>query len=76
MADATDSTTEIQLRLDRLRAGDDSARDELLDITRARLGRLARKMLLSKSVPDHHFMSKSVSDVKVGVRSSFQGSKR
>ena len=45
MADAPDSTTEIQLRLDRLRAGDESARDELLDITRARLGRLARKML-------------------------------
>jgi RNA polymerase sigma factor (sigma-70 family) len=45
MADATDSTTEIQLRLDRLRAGDESARDELLDIARARLSRLARKML-------------------------------
>jgi RNA polymerase sigma factor (sigma-70 family) len=45
MADGTDSTTEIQLRLDRLRAGDESARDELLDIARVRLGRLARKML-------------------------------
>jgi RNA polymerase sigma factor (sigma-70 family) len=45
MAEGTDSTTEIQLRLDRLRAGDESARDELLDIARARLGRLARKML-------------------------------
>ncbi len=45
MADETDSTTEIQLRLDRLRAGDESARDELLDIARVRLGRLARKML-------------------------------
>jgi RNA polymerase sigma factor (sigma-70 family) len=45
MADGTDSTTEIQLRLDRLRAGDESARDELLDIARGRLGRLARKML-------------------------------
>jgi RNA polymerase sigma factor (sigma-70 family) len=45
MADATDSTTEIQIRLDRLRSGDESARDELLEIARARLGRLARKML-------------------------------
>jgi RNA polymerase sigma factor (sigma-70 family) len=45
MADATDSTTEIQIRLDRLRAGDESACDELLEIARARLGRLARKML-------------------------------
>ena len=45
MADGIDSTTEIQLRLDRLRSGDESARDELLDITRERLGRLARKML-------------------------------
>jgi RNA polymerase sigma factor (sigma-70 family) len=45
MADGTDSTIEIQLRLDRLRAGDESARDELLDIARLRLGRLARKML-------------------------------
>jgi RNA polymerase sigma-70 factor (ECF subfamily) len=45
MADASDSTTEIQLRLDRLRAGDASARDELLDIARVRLSRLARKML-------------------------------
>jgi RNA polymerase sigma-70 factor (ECF subfamily) len=45
MADTTDSTTEIQLRLDRLRAGDESARDELLDIAGVRLGRVARKML-------------------------------
>jgi RNA polymerase sigma factor (sigma-70 family) len=45
MARGTDLSTEIQLRLDRLRSGDESARDELLDITRARLGRLARKML-------------------------------
>jgi RNA polymerase sigma-70 factor (ECF subfamily) len=45
MADATDSTTEIQIRLDRLRAGDASARDELLDIARVRLSRLARKLL-------------------------------
>jgi RNA polymerase sigma-70 factor (ECF subfamily) len=45
MADATHSTTLIQLRLDRLRAGDDSARDELLTIACERLRRLARKML-------------------------------
>jgi RNA polymerase sigma-70 factor (ECF subfamily) len=45
MADATHSTTQIQRRLDRLRAGDDSARDELLTIACERLRRLARKML-------------------------------
>jgi len=45
MADATDSTAQIQLRLDRLRAGDESARDELLNIACDRLRRLARKML-------------------------------
>jgi RNA polymerase sigma-70 factor (ECF subfamily) len=45
MADATHSTTHIQLRLDRLRAGDESARDELLTIACERLRRLARKML-------------------------------
>lgn len=45
MPNRTDLTTEIQLRLDRLRSGDESARDELLDIARARLSRLARKML-------------------------------
>jgi RNA polymerase sigma-70 factor (ECF subfamily) len=45
MADATPSSTQIQLRLDRLRAGDVSARDELLRIACDRLGRLARKML-------------------------------
>jgi RNA polymerase sigma-70 factor (ECF subfamily) len=45
MADAADSTTEIQLRLDRLRAGDESARDELLNTSCGRLRRLARKML-------------------------------
>ena len=45
MASGTDLSTEIQLRLDRLRSGDESVRDELLDITRMRLGRLARKML-------------------------------
>ena len=45
MAEAPYSSTQIQLRLDRLRAGDESARDELLDIACERLGRLARKML-------------------------------
>jgi RNA polymerase sigma-70 factor (ECF subfamily) len=45
MADGPSSTTEIQLRLDRLRAGDASARDELLRIACERLTRLARKML-------------------------------
>jgi RNA polymerase sigma-70 factor (ECF subfamily) len=47
MADAADTTTEIQLRLDRLRAGDESARDELLNLACGRLRRLARKMLRS-----------------------------
>jgi RNA polymerase sigma-70 factor (ECF subfamily) len=50
MADATSSTTEIQLRLDRLRAGDESARDDLVKIARERLSRLARKMLRSYPV--------------------------
>ena len=45
MADACDQTLQIQLRLDRLRAGDDRARAELLSITCDRLTRLARKML-------------------------------
>jgi RNA polymerase sigma-70 factor (ECF subfamily) len=45
MADATDSTTQIQIRLDRLWAGDLSARDELLTICRERLSRLAHRML-------------------------------
>jgi RNA polymerase sigma factor (sigma-70 family) len=45
MADPTHSTTRIQLQLDRLRAGDPSARDELLNIAADRLSRLARKML-------------------------------
>jgi RNA polymerase sigma-70 factor (ECF subfamily) len=45
MTDAPDSTTQIQLRLDRLRAGDESARDELVTIARGRLSRLAGKML-------------------------------
>ena len=39
------STTQIQLRLDRLRAGDETARDELLKLACRRLNRLARKML-------------------------------
>ena len=45
MADAIPSSTQIQLRLDRLRAGDESARDELLRIACERLARLARRML-------------------------------
>jgi RNA polymerase sigma-70 factor (ECF subfamily) len=45
MADATYSSTQIQLRLDRLRAGDETARDDLLRIACGRLGRLARKMI-------------------------------
>jgi RNA polymerase sigma factor (sigma-70 family) len=45
MADVTNSSTQIQLRLDRLRARDESARDELLNIACERLSRLARKML-------------------------------
>jgi RNA polymerase sigma factor (sigma-70 family) len=45
MANLTSSSTQIQLRLDRLRAGDRSARDELLEIACERLSRLARKML-------------------------------
>jgi RNA polymerase sigma factor (sigma-70 family) len=45
MADLTNSTTQIQCRLDRLRARDESARDELLTITCKRLSRLAHKML-------------------------------
>jgi RNA polymerase sigma factor (sigma-70 family) len=45
MAPATPSTTQIQLRLDRLRAGDQSARDELLALAGERLRRLARRML-------------------------------
>jgi RNA polymerase sigma-70 factor (ECF subfamily) len=45
MSEETHSTTRIQLRLDRLRAGDASARDELLTMACERLRRLARKML-------------------------------
>jgi RNA polymerase sigma factor (sigma-70 family) len=45
MGQATDWTTQIQCQLDRLRAGDESARDELLKLACQRLGRLAHKML-------------------------------
>jgi RNA polymerase sigma factor (sigma-70 family) len=45
MAATIGSTTQIQARLDRLRAGDKSARDELLAIAWERLHRLAHKML-------------------------------
>jgi RNA polymerase sigma factor (sigma-70 family) len=45
MADAIDQTFQIQLRLDRLRAGDETARGELLSLACERLTRLARKML-------------------------------
>jgi RNA polymerase sigma-70 factor (ECF subfamily) len=44
-ADALCSSTQIQFRLDRLRAGDTAARDELLEVAYGRLTRLARKML-------------------------------
>jgi RNA polymerase sigma-70 factor (ECF subfamily) len=47
MADTPCASTEIQLRLDRLRAGDEAARGELLEIAYERLSRLARKMLRS-----------------------------
>jgi RNA polymerase sigma factor (sigma-70 family) len=47
MDDAPHSSTQIQLRLDRLRAGDETARGELLNIACERLSRLARKMLRS-----------------------------
>ena len=47
MADATDPTSQIQLRLDRLRSGDEMARGELLSVACDRLLRLARKMLRS-----------------------------
>jgi RNA polymerase sigma-70 factor (ECF subfamily) len=39
------SSTQIQFRLDRLRAGDAAARDELMEVACGRLTRLARKML-------------------------------
>ena len=47
MSQATHSTTQNQLRLDRLRAGDEAARDEVLAIACGRLTRLARRMLRS-----------------------------
>jgi RNA polymerase sigma-70 factor (ECF subfamily) len=45
MADASDQTIAIQDRLDRLRAGDPAAREELIAIAAGRLTRLARRML-------------------------------
>ena len=45
MVDALDSTTRIPLLLDRLRAGECSARDELVGIVYERLRRLSRRML-------------------------------
>jgi RNA polymerase sigma-70 factor (ECF subfamily) len=47
MSAAIDQTTQIQRRLDRIRSGDESARDELLSLAADRLTRLARKMLRS-----------------------------
>jgi hypothetical protein len=44
MADATGSATRIPLRLDRLRAGDQTARDERLTIACERPSRPARQM--------------------------------
>jgi RNA polymerase sigma-70 factor (ECF subfamily) len=43
--DPPDRTTQVQLRLDRLREGDESVRAELLKGVNGRLGRLAEKML-------------------------------
>jgi RNA polymerase sigma-70 factor (ECF subfamily) len=45
MDKSSDHTTEIQAQLDRLHAGDGTARDELLALAAHRLVRLARKML-------------------------------
>jgi RNA polymerase sigma factor (sigma-70 family) len=47
MADASSQTVQVQGWLDRLKAGDESARDELLNCACARLTRLTRKMLKS-----------------------------
>jgi RNA polymerase sigma factor (sigma-70 family) len=47
MSDPSQQTLEIQLRLDRLKAGDESARRELINCACARLERLTRKMLHS-----------------------------
>src|SRR5262245_330879 len=41
----SDATTEVQARIDRIRAGDPLAREELLAATCDRLRRLTRKML-------------------------------
>lgn len=41
----SDATTEVQARIDRIRAGDPAAREELLAATCERLRRLTRKML-------------------------------
>src|SRR5262245_52347674 len=48
----SDSITPVQSQIDRLRAGDDSAREELLASTCDRLRRLTRKML--KGYPGVH----------------------
>jgi RNA polymerase sigma factor (sigma-70 family) len=45
MADASPTSTRIGILLERLRAGDDTVRDELLSVARDRLSRLTRKML-------------------------------
>jgi RNA polymerase sigma-70 factor (ECF subfamily) len=45
MSDELSSSTRLQLQLDRLNSGDETARDELLKIAYDRLLRLARKML-------------------------------
>ncbi len=45
MADSQEQTAQLQQLIDRLRAGDVSARDELLSRVIHRFGRIARKML-------------------------------
>jgi hypothetical protein len=45
MGAVPDRKTEIRVRLDRLRAGDGSALEELLTLSGDRLARLAHKML-------------------------------
>lgn len=52
MSDGDDRTEALQARIDRLRAGDPAARDELIAASRDRLARLARKML--KGYPGVH----------------------
>jgi RNA polymerase sigma-70 factor (ECF subfamily) len=49
MADASNQSVQVQGWLDRLRAGDESARKELLNCACERLTRLTRKMLKSYS---------------------------